>query len=170
MKKICDWQSTLNRPSLAFQLLTSIEDLFESHHLLNNSEALVRLIQSIEQTMTTSASPNEGTDSPGTKNWPSPKGLCEFINCIANLKNLSQNDLKNLALNSLILANSPLAKYYDQQLYERFLRKLLSNNLHTNIKRADLIAEQTSEFISITTNQAVLNQVSFIFGKVFFFS
>ena len=153
-KKICNWQSSLSRPNLLFLLLAKIEETFESLHLLDNSENVNRLLQS------TDAGIENGDSTSGSMKWPAVKGVYELINCMSTLKNLSQIDLKNIALKSLILINSPITKSFDPALYKRFLRKLVAQNLQLKTNVVELIKQQTTDFIHITTDKTILTQVS----------
>ena len=98
--------------------------------------------------------------------WPSAKGIYELIKCTSVLKNLSVIDLKGLSLKVLIMANAPLLTMssFDARLYERFLKKLVASNPECKMTAAELVVEQTEEFVRLTTttntNQNCLSHVN----------
>lgn len=143
-KKISNWQALSNRPNLVFTLLTSITTTFQNLSLFDTFETQYN-------------SQTNGTID-ATPEWPSPKGVYEFIINCGCLKNLAETELKNLAINTLILANCPLVKDFDQGIYERFLRKLLVSNRNCKLSTSTIINQQTKEFVSATTGQNTLNK------------
>lgn len=138
MKKIANWQLSTNRPNLIFTLLEEIGVIFNSLDLLNSSKI----------------------DSDSTESqWPSLKGFYELINCVASLKNLSEETIKKLALNCLIITNSPFTNSQDGLLYERFLKKMIKTNPNANLTLANVIESQTDSLVKLTISQTSLSEV-----------
>ena len=142
MKKIVNWQLTTNRPTLIFTLLKEVELIFETLDLLNNT-----------------TSDNKQTADDTESAWPSLKGFYELINCVASLKNISADLIKKLALNCLLITNSPFANWQDGLLYERFLRKMIATNPQANVTFKNVIGDQTESLVKLTTDEKSLSEV-----------
>lgn len=142
-KKICIWQiMSIHKSSFIFTMLEKTETILSSLNLLNQCK----------DTLLTEN---------GTINsyWPSAKGINEFLISISCLKNLTENDLKSLALKILNIANIPMMINYDDTLYEKILKKLLTNNSQLKFHISDLIGNQTDQLVSHTISQNNLTKV-----------
>jgi hypothetical protein len=136
---------------LIIPLIKTFNTTLEALNLFENTESLSRK----EET-------NGSTDADlaGFK-WPSSKGFCEFINCVASFNNLSDDSLRTLSLNCLLLSSSPLAKQIDPKIYEKFLSKLLANNSQSKHTVFELIKLLNKDLVNLTTSTDALNQVKF---------
>ncbi len=134
---------------LLIPLIDSVTTLCES---LNLFETADNILKKDEANGT-----SDSTDS--VSKWPSAKGFCEFINCIAAFNNLSDEFFQMIVLKSLILCNSPLVKHIDSNLFEKFLKRLLASNVQINRSVIETIKILNDNFVILTTNKSTLNQV-----------
>ena len=96
--------------------------------------------------------------------WPFDKGFVESLLLLTSAKNLTQKEIEELSFKCLMLANNPMAKRIDPNLYEKCLNKLIENILSTSINSLtssdQLIDKQLNTIFEISTKGNTLTQVS----------
>ncbi len=91
--------------------------------------------------------------------WPSSKSFAESLLILSSAKDLTNKEIEEISLKCLLLANNPLAKRVDPNLYEKCLNKMLDENKSTiTISTNELIDQQMDKIFNLATNGKTLSE------------
>ncbi len=126
----------------------------------NGCKLAVQFLDSTESMLSgvnpkeTSPTENEG------KSWPSAKALCEAVMTLVHVPNMTRNEIELLAVKSLLVSQSPIAKTVDPRLYEKCMHQLLTIN-NSTLTLVELIQAQTRDLVRLTVNGISLSESQF---------